>query len=178
MLLTKLPAIDRSDHVQVVIESPRGSSLKLKYDPERGVFTLSRPLPIGLVFPHDWGFVPSTRGPDGDPVDAMVIWDEASFPGLVLSCRLIAILQVEQNSRRRAGTRERNDRLIAVPVEARRYDRVRDVGDLSSRLRKELETFFLASTALEGKDLKVLGWSDASAAMALIKPRSRRSIRE
>jgi inorganic pyrophosphatase len=169
MSLLDLSAFGADGTVQVVVESPRGSGLKLKYDPQRGVFTLSRPLIKGLTYPYDWGFVPSTRGPDGDPIDAMVLWDEQSFPGLVLACRLVGALAAEQNSKHHSGTRERNDRLLAVPVVAPRFETIRDVGDVSRRLREELEVFFMASTAFEGKELKLLGWSDASAAMEIVK---------
>src|SRR5262249_21590926 len=166
MSITRLPLFDSDGNVQVVVESPRGSSLKLKYDPEREVFALSRPLINGMRYPFDWGFVPSTRGPDGDPVDAMVLWEETSFPGLVLACRPVAIVRVEQNSRVTPGTRERNDRILAVPVNAPRAQAIRDVGDLPERVRQELEAFFLASTSFEDKDLKILGWGDAAAAKA------------
>jgi inorganic pyrophosphatase len=167
--LITLPAFDANGDVHVVVESPRGSTLKLKYDPEHGVFGLSRPLIAGLRYPYDWGFVPSTRGPDGDPIDAMIIWDERSFPGLLLACRLVGALEVEQNSERRPGTRHRNDRLIAVPVKAPRCERIRDIADISARLREELASFFMSTTTFEGKDLKILGWSDSSAALALVK---------
>src|SRR5690349_19179248 len=112
MSLAKLPAFDADGHLHVVVESPRGSGLKLKFDSKTGAFGLSRPLPKGLTFPYDWGFVPSTRGADGDPLDAMVVWEETSFPGVVLACRLVAVVRVEQNSQRDSGKRERNDRVI------------------------------------------------------------------
>ena len=153
--------------MHVVVESPRGSNFKLKFQPELGVFTLSRPLINGLTFPYDWGFVPGTRGPDGDPLDAMVLWDQSSFPGLVLSCRVIGALAVEQNSKRRPGQRERNDRVFAVPNAAPRASDLQDVGSLPSRLKAELERFFLASTGFEHKDLKFLGWPSAHEAQQI-----------
>jgi len=115
--LIELPALRDDGAVNVVVESPRGSSAKFKYDPPAGVFMLSRPLPYGLVYPHDWGFIPSTHMPDGDPLDAMVLWEGVSYPGVVIPCRLIGVLQVEQNRKSSPG-RERNDRVLALPVRA------------------------------------------------------------
>jgi inorganic pyrophosphatase len=168
MSLADLAALRSDGAVHVVVESPRGSSLKLKYDPQRELFELSRPLIKGLTYPYDWGFIPSTTAADGDPLDAMVLWDETSFPGLVLACRLVAVLGVEQNSKQHPGTRERNDRLLAVPVAAPLGRSIQDLGDLPVRLREELEAFFMASTVLEGKDLKFLGWSGKTVALEVL----------
>jgi inorganic pyrophosphatase len=164
-----IPAFDSTNAVHVVVESPRGSTVKLKYDPDLEAFTISRPLPEGLVYPYDWGFVPSTRASDGDPLDVMVLWDRPSFPGVVLACRLIGVLAVEQNSKQRTGQRERNDRLIAMPLDAPRYASIQGVDDLPARVRAEIEAFFVASTAFERKDLTFGGWSGASAAFDLVK---------
>jgi len=150
------------------VESPRGSTLKFKYDPERSVITLARPLPAGLVYPFDWGFVPSTEGPDGDPVDAFVLWDASSYPGIVLTCRAIGVLRVEQNSKEKKG-RERNDRIAAMTVAAARWESIRSVRDLSTRMREEVEQFFLASVAFEKKDAKILGWAGPREALALVR---------
>jgi inorganic pyrophosphatase len=143
--------------------------LKLKYDPQLEAIGLSRPLPSGLTYPFDWGFVPSTRAADGDPLDAMVLWDQSSHPGVVLKCRLIGMLAVEQNSKDRARPRQRNDRVFAVPVESLRDSGLRSVSDLLARTKRELEAFFIASTAFEGKAVKCLGWSGVAAAARLVK---------
>jgi inorganic pyrophosphatase len=154
--------------IHVVVESPRGSTLKLKYDPVRGVMTLSRPLIAGLVYPYDWGFVPSTRGPDGDPLDAVILWDATSYPGVVFQCRPAGILRVEQ-SNSASGARERNDRVAVIPVKAPRHERVRSVFDLSERVRLELERFFVSAVAFEQKDLEILGWAGPDEALALVR---------
>jgi inorganic pyrophosphatase len=154
--------------VRVVIESPAGSRVKLKYAPDVGAFVLSRPLATGLTYPFDWGFVPGTRAADGDPLDAMVLHDAPTYPGVIVSCRPLAVLEVEQNAKE-GGGRQRNDRIIVEPLAVRRR-----IGRLSRRLKQELETFFLAVTELEGKDLKILAWQGVAAADRLID-RSRRS---
>ena len=166
--LLSLPTRDEeTGAIHVVIESPRGSQVKLKYTPALRTFVLARPLALGVAYPYDWGFVPGTRADDGDPVDALVLLDAATFPGVVVACRPLALLEVEQNARE--GGRQRNDRIIAAPAEARRPEIA-----LDARVRDELVAFFHAVTLLEGKDLRVLGWGDAEAAEALVDRASRR----
>lgn len=158
MDLASIPAFASDDTFHVIIETPRGSTLKLKYDSRWQAMSISRPLPLGVMYPYDWGFVPSTSAPDGDPLDAMLLWDVAAPPGLVVECRAIGVLQVEQNrTRDDRSQRIRNDRVMAIPVEARRERDVRDLGAFSERVRQELEHFALAAIAVEGKDLQILG---------------------
>jgi inorganic pyrophosphatase len=169
--LHKLDAFAERDVFHVVVESPRGSTVKLKWDPDLGAMSVSRPLNLGLSFPYDWGFVPSTQGPDGDPVDALVYWDVSSYPGVVIPCRAIGVVKVDQ---RGAGgeTRVRNDRIIAVPIQVRR-EYVSAPGDFPTRIREELNQFFLAATALEGKDTNILGWAGPAEALSLIRSSAR-----
>jgi inorganic pyrophosphatase len=169
MSLATLPAFGPDGSVHVVVESPRGSTVKLKYDADLNAFTLSRPLIDGLSYPFDWGFVPSTRASDGDPLDAMILWDRGTFPGAVIACRLIGLLAVEQNSKQRPGTRERNDRVVGVPLNAPKFNALTQVRDVESRVREELEAFFTAAAAFEGKDLQFLQWAGAAAAYDLVK---------
>jgi inorganic pyrophosphatase len=166
--LHKLPAFVDDGAVNVVVESPRGTMLKLKYDPGRDVLTLSRPLPVGLTYPHDWGFIPSTRASDGDPLDVVILWDGVSYPGIVISCRPIGVLRVEQTNPK-TYARERNDRLVVLPTTAARWDSVCSVFDVAERVRLELEQFFAAAVAFERKELAILGWGDRDDAIALIR---------
>ena len=152
----------------MIVESPRGSRAKFKYDTQSGLITLSRPLPAGLTYPYDWGFVPGTRAQDGDPLDAMVIWDCSSYPGVLLRCRPLGVLRVEQRNRG-SGQRERNDRLLVVPVKAARGESLRRIHDLHARVRAELEHFFAASVAFEGKDLRLLEWADVADAVLTLE---------
>jgi len=169
--LLKLPAFAGDTTVNFIVESPRGSTLKLKYDAHQRVMALSRPLMLGLRYPYDWGFVPSTRGPDGDPLDAFVMWHASSYPGVVLACRPIGVLYVEQTNPK-THVRERNDRLALVPANAPRLDGVRSVFDFHERVRSELERFFLEAVAFEGKELKTLGWGGGEDALALVRASS------
>lgn len=166
--LTRLPLRGEQGTFHVVIESPRGSTVKLKYDPELRAFTISRPLTRGLRYPFDWGFVPSTKGPDGDPLDAMVYWDVSTWPGVVLPCRALGVLEVDQRKKKGRG-RERNDRLLMVPVSAVRADHLRSHQELSRREREELEHFFLTAVAFEKKDARILGWKGPAAAQKLLE---------
>src|SRR5438105_14829717 len=115
-----LPARSKTGAFHVVVESPRGSRVKIKYDPNLGAFTFSRPLVKGLSYPYDWGFIPGTAAPDGDPLDAMVFSDAPTFPGVVIECRALGVIRLKQN-RKTAKGRERNARLIAIPIKMPRF---------------------------------------------------------
>jgi inorganic pyrophosphatase len=161
-----LPTFAEDGAVHVVVETPRCSRAKFAYDPKLETFTLTKSLLIGLTYPHDWGFVPSTTAEDGDPLDVMVIHDAATFPGLVLACRIIGILQIRQKSE---GKAERNDRLFAVPRRSHSEWGVRDVRELSKPIQEELKKFFIATDELEDKKLDIIGWKGPKVALKAIK---------
>lgn len=169
MNLLTVPAFSDAGLIHVVVESPRGSAVKLKYEPRWNAMSLSRPLTLGVTYPFDWGFIPSTVGADGDAIDAMVLWDVASFPGVVLQCRAIGVIQVEQNrTNHDTSERVRNDRILTMPEAARREGEITTLDRLPARIRAELEQFVAIATALEGKDVRVVGWGDAELALELI----------
>ena len=161
-----LPSFTEEGDINVVIETPRGSRAKFSYDPDLKAFSLSKSLLTGLTYPHDWGFVPSTRADDGDPLDIMVIHDAATFPGLVIACRVIGILQIEQKSKHKT---ERNDRLFAVPCRSHSEQGLSAIQDLSKPIQNELEKFFIATDELEDKRLEIIGWKGPKAALQAIK---------
>jgi inorganic pyrophosphatase len=167
MDLRHLPARADDGAIHVVVESPRGATVKFKYDPALGVMTVARALPLGLAYPFDWGFVPGTAAADGDPVDAMIVWDAASYPGTVVRCRAVGVVHLEQD-RKGGGGRIRNDRLILLPVMYERGAPVEDAEDLPRRLRDELEQFFLMTVVFGRKNPSVLGWGGAAEAEALV----------
>jgi inorganic pyrophosphatase len=153
--------------LHVVVESPAGATTKIKWEPGLGMFALSRPLPLGLAYPHDWGFVPGTAAEDGDPLDAMVLSEGTTFPGVMLRVRPLGVVRLEQNSKRRKG-RERNDRLIAVTANAARRSE-RSVRDLPKRVRDEIERFFINVTFFEDKDAEIIGWGGPQEAWRLVR---------
>ena len=168
MSLGCLPARHGHDGVYVVVESPRGSRVKLKLDPALDAFVLSRTLALGVRYPFDWGFIPSTRAPDGDPVDALVLHEAATYPGVVIACEPIGVVRCSQRRPDGSG-RERNDRVIAVPEAAPRLEGVRDAHDISERTRQEIEQFFQLAILLTGKDASFEGWDGREAAERLIE---------
>ena len=164
--LINLPPFTEDGDVCVVVETPRSSRAKFDYDPKLKSFTLSKSLLTGLTYPHDWGFVPSTQADDGDPIDVMVVHDAATFPGIILTCRVIGILQIEQKHK---GKSLRNDRVFAVPRDSHSEQALKDVSDLSKPIRQELEKFFKATDELEDKKLTIIGWKGPKAAVQAIK---------
>ena len=164
--LINLPSFTDDGDVYVVVETPRGSRAKFDYDPKLKAFALSKSLLTGLSYPHDWGFIPSTKAADGDPIDVMVVHDATTFPGTVLTCRIIGILQIEQKSK---GKRERNDRVFGVPKDSHSEQALKDVRDLSKPIQEELEKFFKATDQLEDKKLEIIGWKGPKAAVEAIK---------
>jgi inorganic pyrophosphatase len=170
----QLPPSPADGLVHVVVESPRGATTKIKYDEALESFVVSRPLPLGLAYPHDWGFVPGTRAEDGDPLDALVLSEGTTYPGVVLRARPIALVLLEQDARE-PGRRQRNDRLIAVLDRAPRT-LYRTLEEVPLRVRQEIEQFFVAATFFQRKNTRILGWEGPARALevveALAQPRS------
>jgi inorganic pyrophosphatase len=162
----RLPTFTENGDVNVVVETPRGSRAKFAYEPKVKAFTFRKSLLTGLTYPHDWGFVPSTKADDGDPIDAMIIHDAATFSGLVVACRVIGILLIKQKGN---GKIVRNDRLFAVPCRSHSEQDLQDVRELSKPVQQELEKFFIATDELEDKELEILGWKGPKAGLQAIK---------
>jgi inorganic pyrophosphatase len=162
-----LPASPADGILNVVVETPAGATNKIKWDLELESFALSRPLPLGMAYPHDWGFVPGTHAEDGDPVDALVLSEGTTYPGLVIPCRPIGVVRLEQN-RKQGGGRERNDRIIAVAASGHRHP-LQAAAELAPRVREELERFFLNVVFFEDKAPSLLGWGDAGEAWQLVR---------
>jgi inorganic pyrophosphatase len=164
---TKLRPIDKKNGlIQVIIETPAGSRNKFAYDPDQGIFALKKVLPAGMVFPYDFGFLPQTVAPDGDPIDVLLLMDEPAFPGCAVKSRLIGVIEGEQLDGKK---KIRNDRLLAVAEVNHMYANIRKLKDLPSQWLTELEDFFVNYHGLEGKKYKLLGCKGEEAALRLIK---------
>jgi inorganic pyrophosphatase len=168
---TRLKPIDKKDGLlQVIIETPAGSRNKFAFDPDQGVFTLKNVLPAGMVFPYDFGFLPRTIAPDGDPIDVLLLMDEPAFPGCAVRARLIGIIEGEQLA---GKVKIRNDRLVAVAEANHMYANIRRLKDLPAQWLRELQDFFVNYHNLEGKKYRLLGCRGVDAALSLIKKAQR-----
>lgn len=165
--LAHLPALDPDSGLcNAVIDTPRGSRNKFKYDAKLGLFRLSKILPLGASFPYDFGFVPSTRGADGDPLDVLVLLDEPAFVGCLVGARLIGVIEAEQTE---AGETTRNDRLLAVPETPYNPPQVHTLDELSKNRLDEIEHFFVSYNRMEGREFRPTGRHGPGRAEQLIR---------
>jgi len=169
--LIDLSAFDDDGDVNAIIDTPKGSRNKFKYDAKSGLFKLGGALPLGAVFPFDFGYIPSTKGGDGDPLDILILMDEPAFPGCLVKAKLIGVIEAEQTEEKKTT---RNDRLIAVAADSRNHSHVRFLGDLNSNVVHEIERFFISYNETKGKRFKVLGRFGPDRAEKLITKSRRR----
>lgn len=144
---------DDGELIQVIIETPKGSRNKYFFDPQQKVFELKKVLPVGMAFPYDFGFIPSTIAEDGDPTDVLALMDEPAFPGCFLKCRPIGVIEGEQGKKTKT---ERNDRIVGVEQANHSYAHVKHVDDLGKKFVKELEEFFVNYHELTGKEYRIV----------------------
>ena len=160
-----LTPFDDKGRPQMVVETPRGSPTKFRFDAEKGVFTVARSLALGVTYPFDWGFIPGTKSGDGDALDALCVHHHGSFAGVVLPCRCIGAVQIDQKSSR---GRVSNPRVILVPAWSGAQG-IEDELELTDRMRQEIEQFFLNVTLFTAKDARISGWLDANAAEGVVR---------
>ena len=151
---------------RVIIETPKGRRNKFKYEPELEAFTLGGLLPEGLSFPYDFGFVPSTVAPDGDPIDVMVLMEEPAHVGCVLRVRLIGVIEAEQTE---DGQTVENDRLIGVAVHSYAHEHITSLSALNKPLLDQVCEFFISYNKSRGKKFKVTGTHGPSRAVKLLQ---------
>ena len=165
---TRLNPFDPEDKrfLRVVIETPKGSRNKFAFDPDDHIFKLKKVLPAGMAFPYDFGFVPSTKADDGDPVDVLVLMDEPAFPGCMLTCRPIGVIEGEQGDKK---DKVRNDRIVAVEQDAHSWADIKTIDDLGNEFCRELEKFFVNYHSLSGERYRVLGVKGPDQSRKLVK---------
>jgi inorganic pyrophosphatase len=166
--ITRLrPFGPKSAYLNVIIEAPKGSRTKFKYDEEHQLFLFDKTLPLGQAFPFDFGFVPSTIGGDGDPLDILVLTPEPTFVGCLVHAKLLGVIEAEQTEN---GKTERNDRLIGVPLEAKSGKPSEGaIERFDAALAQRITDFFVAYNQLQGKRFKALRNAGPDRATSLIK---------
>ena len=156
--------------VNVIIETPKGSRNKYALDPETQIFKLNKILPVGAVFPFNFGFIPRTMAGDGDPLDIIVIMDEASVTGCLLQARVLGVIEATQTEN---GKPVRNDRIIGVPEDEEIENNLRTIKDLDENVVKEIENFFVSYHAQRGVEFKPLKIGGPKEALKIIKAAKR-----
>ena len=148
--------------VEVIVEIPRGSRNKYEVNHESGAIWLDRMLFTATQYPADYGFFPGTLGEDGDPLDAMLILDESTFPGCHIMARPVAVFFMEDEAGRDA-------KVLCVPATDPRWAGMCDREDLPAHLLDEIGHFFDVYKALEPKkQTTTLGWHSAAIAEAVV----------
>jgi inorganic pyrophosphatase len=157
-------AEDGSDgEIEVVVEIPRGSRNKYEFDHERGAIRLDRRLFSATCYPADYGFIPETLAEDGDPLDALVLVEDPTFPGCHVMARPVAVFWM-------ADEKGPDAKIICVPARDPRWHAVSDLEQIPELLRDEVGHFLEIYKALEpGKDTSVRGFEGRKAALGEIQ---------
>ena len=152
----------------VTIEIPKGGRNKYEVDHETGRIRLDRTLFTATQYPADYGFIEDTLGEDGDPLDALVLVQEPTFPGCLIRCRAIGMFRMTDEN----GP---DDKVIAVPAGDPRLEHLQDLGDIPAFDRLEIQHFFEVYKDLEpGKSVEGASWADRAAAETeIIRSRER-----
>jgi inorganic pyrophosphatase len=151
---------------RAIIETPKGSRNKFDYDPESNLFLLGGLLPEGMMFPFDFGFIPSTLGDDGDPLDILVLMDAPVHAGCLMDVRLIGVISAKQTQ---DGKKETNDRLLGVASHSYAHEGLTTIDDLNKTLLSQLEEFFISYNRQRGKKFRITGTGGPGKAIKLVK---------
>lgn len=151
----------------IIVETPKGSAQKYDFDSKTGYIALNKIMPVGMVFPFDFGFIEGTIGEDGDPLDIIVISEIKLFPGCAVECRIIGAIKASQKER--DGEVMRNDRYIGIPVVSVAYAKISSIKDLPKVIIPEIESFFANYNAQAGKKFYPLERVNAKKALQMIE---------
>jgi inorganic pyrophosphatase len=166
-VLSEIDPFTEKGELRVVIETPRACRNKYSYDPACDCMQLSTVLPEGMVFPYDFGFIPSTLGEDGDPLDILILMDEPVVPGCVIRARLIGAIEAKQKEKGQGWTR--NDRLIAVATHAQTHNGAKTLADLRPHLIDEINEFFVTYNKLRDRKFKTKHEASPAKAADLVR---------
>jgi len=155
--------------VNAVIEVPLGGVNKYEYDKKLRVFRLDRTLYSPVHYPGDYGFIPSTLASDGDPLDVLVLVDNASFPGCLIEVRPIGVLEMLDQG-------VRDEKVLAVVNNDPRYTEVSNYTDIYTHILRQVEHFFSIYKDLEGKRTKTIAWHDDKEARRVILESRKRFV--
>ena len=170
--LVELPSWDAvSLLLHVIVDTPKGSAIKFKFDLEKSCYTIAHILPPGAAFPFDFGSIPSTAAADGDPLDALILMEEPSFAGCLVPVRLIGVLEARQT---REGRSHRNDRLIGVAAKSRVYRELDTLAEVPAHMLEEIEHFFVSYNEERGRTFRILGRFGPARAARLVQAGERR----
>jgi inorganic pyrophosphatase len=150
-----------TEPIHCLVEIPKGSRNKYTWDEALGGIKLDRFLFSSVVYPTDYGFIPRTRSPKGEPLDAMVCVSAATFPGCMIPVRVIAVFRTKDE----AG---QDDKLLCVPCEDPNWAHMERLQDLPGQLRDEIGHFFSIYKTPEGKVVEIQGWEDREVAERLL----------
>src|SRR6266567_1296325 len=166
--LSKLPAeLDvKKRTCRAIIETPKGFRNKFDYDPDSGLFMLGGLLPEGMMFPYNFGFIPSTLGEDGDPLDILVLMDAPAHVGCLIEVRIIGIISAKQSE---DGKTKNNDRLLGVAIHSYDHQDLESISDVNKTLLDQLEAFFISYNKQRGKKFKVTGTGGPKKALRFLK---------
>ncbi len=158
MTFADIPSTDpKTGRIHVIIDTAKGSRAKYKFD--NGRLKLSKMLPRGHVFPYNFGFIPNTKGGDGDELDVMILLDEPLELGCLVTVRLIGSIEALQTE---DGETVRNDRLLGVIETRYNPAEFSDISDVHPRVIEEIEMFFISYNHAQGRHFKVTGRATAA----------------
>jgi inorganic pyrophosphatase len=154
--------------VEVIIEIPKGQRNKYEMDHETGRIKLDRMLFTSTRYPADYGFIEDTLADDGDPLDALVLLEEPTFPGCVIDARAIGMFRMRDE-------KGRDEKVLCVPAHDPRFEHIRDIHHVPAFDRLEIQHFFEVYKELEpGKTVEAANWADRAAAVAEIEASRKR----
>ena len=153
----------------VIIEIPKGQRNKYEMDHQTGRIRLDRMLFTSTRYPADYGFVEDTLADDGDPLDALVLLEEPTFPGCLINCRVIGMFRMRDE-------KGADEKLLCVGKGNPRYNDVWNFSEIYPHMLKEITHFFAIYKDLEGKRVEVKGWRDASFARSKVLESQQRFI--